>query len=61
VERVLTFHVVKRETEEGQLLTSLLDPWTMLLCLKCASNAQRGLEQWAASPADEDDDAEDKD
>jgi hypothetical protein len=60
VQRVLTFHDVKQMTEEGKLLTSLVDPWTMALCLKCASNAQRGLEQWAASPPDEDRDAEDE-
>jgi hypothetical protein len=48
VSRGLTVSDVQDETEQGELLTTILDPWTMGLCLTCASDAQRWLQQWAS-------------
>ena len=49
VQRILTVSDVMDETEEGELVTTILDPWTMPLCLPCTSDAQRMLEKWAST------------
>jgi hypothetical protein len=48
VSRVLTVSDVRDETPEGELISTNFDAWTMGLCLLCASDAQRWLQQWAS-------------
>jgi hypothetical protein len=48
ISRVLTVSDIQDETPEGELISINFDAWTMGLCLSCASDAQRMLEQWAS-------------